>query len=216
MTRVLKNAAKNLLKSMHLYGPYLAARRGPLKDDGWFRSLEADASVDAQGNPLPWITYPAIDFLKKRIHPDMSVFEYGCGGSTLWWASRVKEIVSVEHSREWHEKMKRLAPSNVTLYHIELVDDGAYSRKVAEFDAAFDIVVIDGRDRVRCGINSLKALKPAGVIIWDNSDRQAYEQGIRFLLERGFHRVEFIGLAPLINIKSETSILFRNDNCLGI
>jgi hypothetical protein len=35
----------------------------------------------------------------------MTVFEYGSGGSTLFWASRVKKVVSIEHETEWYERI---------------------------------------------------------------------------------------------------------------
>jgi hypothetical protein len=212
----VKNAIKYFLKKINFYRPYFLRQTGPLKEDGWFRSFRDEAVVDGEGNPLPWITYPAIDFVKKRLRSDMTVFEYGCGWSTLWWASRVKAIVSVEHDKEWHDKMKRLAPRNSRIFHIDLEQGGAYSKKVAEFHAAFDIIVIDGRDRINCAKNAVKALKPDGVIIWDNSDRAAYEPGFRFLFQHGFRKIEFIGLAPLINYKSETCIFYRSTNCLNI
>jgi predicted O-methyltransferase YrrM len=50
---------------------------------------------------LPWITFPAIQFLKRIIQPEMKIFEYGIGGSTLFFAKRVKEVISVEHDPEW-------------------------------------------------------------------------------------------------------------------
>lgn len=216
MIKPIKNKVKYFLRKINIAGPFFLRKTGPLKEDGWFRSFIDEEAVDGEGNPLPWITYPAIDFLKQRLRPEMTVFEYGCGWSTLWWASRVREVVSVEHDKEWHDKIKRLAPQNCRIYHIPLEYGGSYSKKVAEFNAAFDIIVIDGRDRVNCAINALKALKPGGVLIWDNSDREEYGPGYRFLLERGFRKIEFIGLAPLINYKSETSIFYRSDNCLGI
>lgn len=172
--------------------------------------------MDASGNPLPWMTYPAIDFLKKRIHEDMTIFEYGCGESTLWWSSRVKEVISVEHDKDWYDKMIQRTPKNVDLVHIELEYGGDYSRKITEYREKFDIVMIDGRDRVNCVMNSLEALKPCGVIIFDNSDRKEYEKGYDFLFKHGFRKVEFVGFAPVVNIKSETGIFFRSNNSLGI
>lgn len=146
----------------------------------------------------------------------MSVFEYGCGESTLWWSSRVKEVISVEHDKDWHENIARRTPKNVNLMHIELDYGGSYSRKIMEYREKFDIVVVDGRDRVNCVMNSLGALKPWGVIIFDNSDRKEYERGFHFLSDHGFRKIEFVGFAPIVSIKSETGIFFRTNNCLGI
>jgi hypothetical protein len=35
----------------------------------------------------------------------MKVFEYGSGGSTLFWAGHVKEVISVEHDKQWYDKL---------------------------------------------------------------------------------------------------------------
>jgi tRNA A58 N-methylase Trm61 len=173
-------------------------------------------SVDATGAPLPWITYPAIEFLRKRITPEMSVFEYGSGGSTTWWAGQVSEVVSVEHDRTWFDKMEKHSRSNVKAYQIDLVYGGAYSKKILEFENRFDVVVIDGRDRVNCLKNCLRALKPSGVIILDNSDRPEYSEGVSFLRGNRFKRIEFVGFAPIVNYKTETAIFYRDGNAFGI
>jgi hypothetical protein len=49
----------------------------------------------------PWITFPAQQWLSRVVHGRMRVFEYGSGGSTLYFAARVESLVSVEHDPEW-------------------------------------------------------------------------------------------------------------------
>ncbi|HET6513953.1 MAG TPA: hypothetical protein VFG09_02250 [Thermodesulfovibrionales bacterium] len=216
MNKIIEALGVIILKKMDLYSLYSLKKFGLLKEYGWFKSFKEEISVDANGNPLPWITYPSIEFLSKRINSNMSVFEYGSGGSTVWWASRVKDIVSVEHNKEWYRKTLTSVPVNVKLHYIELDYGRAYSEKISEYKNTFDIVVIDGRDRVNCAKNSIAALKPEGVIIWDNSDREEYSEGYQFLLENGFRKIEFIGLAPICPFKAETAIFYRTNNCLGI
>lgn len=216
MKKIIEALAIYILKKVDLYSLYCLRRGGQLKNAGWFRSFREERSVDADGSPLPWITYPAIEFLKNRIHAEMSVFEYGCGNSTLWWASKVKEVISVEHENDWYQKIATIKPENVTLYMVDLEYGGTYSKKISEFKNRFDIVVIDGRDRVNCAKNSLQALKPDGVIIWDNSDRLEYQEGYKFLLKNGFRKIEFVGMCPVVNIKTETAVFYRDKNTLGI
>jgi hypothetical protein len=216
MNKLIETAGIYILKKFDLYSLYSMRRFGLLQKDGWFRSFREEASVDADGKPLPWITYPAIEFLKGRIHANMSIFEYGSGGSTLWWASHVKEVISVEHDKEWYQQIARIVPNNVTLHYVSLEHDNAYSTKIAEFNNRFDIVIIDGRDRVNCAINSISALKVDGVIVWDNSDRNEYQPGYDYLLKNRFRKIEFIGLAPICAFKAETAIFYRTNNCLGI
>lgn len=67
------------------------------------------------GNPIqsaiPWLTYSSIDYIEKYLNHDMKVFEYGGGGSTLYFASRVAELVTVEHDTSWYEQLDRLMKS---------------------------------------------------------------------------------------------------------
>ena len=51
---------------------------------------------------VPWITFDAFDWLDKWIGPEMSVLEWGTGGSTMYYTKRVRQVVSVEHNPEWH------------------------------------------------------------------------------------------------------------------
>lgn len=211
-----RTAAHRVLESLGLYVWYSLATRGPLKEDGWLRSFAQGEPVDAAGRPLPWLTYGAIEFLARRVRPEMSVFEYGSGNSTLWWASRVREVIACEHDRGWFEKVRARAPGNVTLRHVALEYGGDYCRAVAEYPGRFDIVVIDGRDRVNCATHAIGALKPDGIIVWDNSDREEYRAGYEHLACAGFHKIEFVGLLPMINDKCETGVFYRDANCFGL
>ena len=82
-----------------LHTRYLARR-------GWLRSVQLREAVDLDG-PIPWLTYPAIDFLAGLSRPTWSVFEYGAGSSTLWWEKRVARLVSVEHDAAWAEQVRQ-------------------------------------------------------------------------------------------------------------
>ena len=207
-----------LLNIVGLHSLYSIRRRGPLREDGWFKSFREKKSVDANGNPIPWITYPAIEFIRSRVKPEMAVFEYGCGASTLWWAGLVREVVAVEHDHAWFQEMSSRVPGNVNLMEVALDAEGAYSKTIAlpQFRDRFDIVFVDGRDRVNCIKNCLSALTASGIIILDNSDRPEYGNAVDYLLESGFSKIEFVGLCPIVSFKSETAIFYRAGNGFGI
>ena len=65
----------------------------------WKASLEdgANSIRDEQ----PWITFKTISFLKNNLSKNSRVFEYGGGGSTLFFVKLVGEVVTVEHNKEW-------------------------------------------------------------------------------------------------------------------
>jgi predicted O-methyltransferase YrrM len=79
------------------------------------------------GRPLTdgcaWVTYGAIEFLEAGITRTMRVFEYGSGGSTIFLASRAREVVSVEHDHNWAREVTgaiaALGLTNATVRHVE-------------------------------------------------------------------------------------------------
>ncbi len=84
---------------------------------------------------MPWIAFGAIDFIKKAVRPDMNVFEYGSGGSTLFWAANVDKVVSVEHEKSWYTKMQNELElqkiNNVEYILAEAEEDADYNTKSA-------------------------------------------------------------------------------------
>ncbi|TXI79590.1 MAG: hypothetical protein E6Q44_09055 [Flavobacteriales bacterium] len=66
----------------------------------WARALRDGAnSMDER---TAWITFPAIDRLDRILKRTDRVFEYGGGGSTLFWLDRVAQVVTVEHDPQWY------------------------------------------------------------------------------------------------------------------
>src|SRR5204862_931313 len=71
------------------------------KRTGHFRSSLRARSVDRNGNPIPWYTYPAVDFLAGKDFNGKRILEFGAGHSTLWWMNRAAEVVGIEGSEAW-------------------------------------------------------------------------------------------------------------------
>jgi hypothetical protein len=57
---------------------------------------------------VPWVSYPARRWLERHLRPDWHVFEFGAGGSTLFFSERVKSVISVEHDEAWHARVAAL------------------------------------------------------------------------------------------------------------
>lgn len=184
------------------------------KQYGWFRSFHTKRSVDAAGNALPWYTYPFIAFLAPRLTQNQRVFEYGSGNSTRWYADRIKHITAVEHDETWAGMVATQLPANTTLLPRILGD--AYIQAVAEANERYQIVVVDGRQRVECVLFSADYLTEDGVLILDNSEREAYREARMFLQQRGFRSLDFFGMTPIISDESCTSVFYRAGNCLNI
>ena len=87
----------------------------------WYRDMHSGETTLSLG--LPWMTYDAIDFLEQITSVEKTVFEWGSGGSTLFFSSRCNQVISVEHDREWSSILKKeldkLGYNNVFLEDIE-------------------------------------------------------------------------------------------------
>jgi len=187
-----------------------------LVEAGWIESRRRRQSVDRDGNPIPWITYPALDFITSRVGSEMTVFEFGSGNSTLWWSQRAGHVTAVEHDGSWAARVVAQLPANATLSHVPLAAGGDYCRHARASGGRFHVIVVDGRDRVNCARASIECLRPDGVIIWDNTERTRYAPGLRALSASGFRRIGFRGPSPINSWASETSVLYRPGNCFGI
>lgn len=156
-------------------------------------------SLDGDGNPSPWWTFAANEWLKPRIRKTDRVFEYGSGGSTLWLAAHAGSVLSVEHDKGWFEKIHRLVPSNAHVIHRDATDEcsvnisAPYCRAIEEVDTQYDIIVIDGMERNACALLAQRMLSPHGIIIFDNSHRSKYAEGMKALAAAGFWRLDMAG-----------------------
>ena len=192
--------------------------KGYLDDIGWFKAFDAKSPVDAEGKPIPWVTYSFIDFIKDRLTKKHKVFEFGSGNSTFFYAKYAGKVVSVEHDKDWLNKINKSdkKTKNSEMIYCELHRDGDYCRMPLKLNEKFDIIIVDGRDRVNCCKQSLEALTPGGVVVLDDSERESYKAGVEFLVNAGFKHLPFSGISPGLFYRKSTSVFYKADNCLGI
>lgn len=201
----------NLLESYFFCKLYLVKQ-------GWYESRFKYEPIDSEGHSIPWYTYCFINFLnsKDMFLRDLKVFEYGSGNSTIWWSKRVAKIVSIEHSHSYYQKiLKSLGRYNNVKCELITLQDG-YAKRILAFQEEFDIIIIDGRERVKSTKNCIRRLSSKGVVIWDNSDRKKYLEAYKFLEENGFKKIDFKGIGPIGHVPWQTSIYYRNNNVLDI
>src|SRR5574344_748693 len=113
------------------------------------KSIDEKLCQDKDGNPLPWYTYPAIEYLSQFDYKDKKIFEYGCGFSSLFWAERAEKVISIEDNPKWFEKWQ--AELKAPNLHIFWRDEGEiYENAIFETDENYDVIVIDGKRREKC------------------------------------------------------------------
>lgn len=187
----------------------------------WFKSSKS--SYSPLNNEVPWITYESIKWLKEFLDPEMKVFEYGSGGSTIFFARRVKELISIEHEKSWFDLLnQKIDEYNLNNVKYQLIiptekQQSSYKYSIQSFtssekadqhlsyenyvksidkfpDEYFDLVAIDGRARISSIANSISKIKDGGYLLLDNSEREVYESGINLL--KKYDRTDFFGLGP--------------------
>jgi hypothetical protein len=174
-------------------------------DYGHWKSVKDNESVDARGMALPWLTYPALDFLRRWPLKGRIVFEYGSGNSTRFWLNSGASVCGVESDPEWHARV-RAQTNGEPLELILESNAGVYPIVIEKFKHKFDIVLIDGIERMACARKAIKKVRSDGVIILDNSDW--YPNTSALLRARGFFQVDFTGFTPMNHYTSTTSFFF--------
>ncbi len=142
----------------------------------------------------PWLVDGAIEFLSRLTleNPDMKILETGAGGSTLWFARRANHVTSFEHSKKWFNRVSQSLKAG-EFGNVNLIFDPDYPKRGIPVlqKEIYDLILIDGRGRVRSILTVHPALKSGGYLILDNSDRQKYTAAIKFLTKCGWPRIDF-------------------------
>jgi SAM-dependent methyltransferase len=207
----------------------------------WLRSFAPGALLDLR---LPWIVFGATDFLadflswERQCGRSLRVFEYGSGGSTLFWLARGAEVVSIEHDPLWYAHLRqRFEPSSPVDYRLvlpepaesdshgaDIADPACYRSDDASFrgctfrnyvsqvdafpDDHFDVILIDGRARPACIQHSVDKVRPGGLLVLDNADRPYYTARTQPYLAH-FTRHVFRGPVPGITLMGQTDIYVK-------
>ncbi|WP_406427826.1 class I SAM-dependent methyltransferase [Streptomyces sp. NBC_01589] len=147
---------------------------------------------------LPWLPFRVIERLEKHLTNESRVFEFGGGGSTMWFADRVGEVVTVEHDDDWFRALKDAVSRRdncQVLYRAADDDFAGYVGAIANYaDGYFDVVVVDGRNRIRCLQSAMGKVRPGGLLILDDSERARYSEA--FVIAAAWPHVTYRGLTP--------------------
>jgi hypothetical protein len=151
------------------------------------RSATKDGrKVPVQSGARPWMHEEEIEILEQLLRPNDRVLEFGCGGSTLWLAHRVKEVHSVEHDQHWAARLNAVAPGNVNIHWRRPLFPSApfapakpgqyveYLQIPKLLGLEFDVCVVDGRARVDAAVATAPFLKSGGWLFfhdWFNRPR---------------------------------------------
>jgi predicted O-methyltransferase YrrM len=129
----------------------------------------------------PWLTPDAIALLGSLLRREDTGVEFGSGRSTIWFATRVAALTSVEHDEPWYQAVSArlkdrglgnvdyiLAPEDQPL---ERGGESAYPRAALAFpDGSIDFALVDGHYRDYSAKLILPKIRPGGMLIIDNAN----------------------------------------------
>lgn len=128
----------------------------------------------------PWIPSKAVKAIDKALHKNMKGIEFGSGRSTVWYASRINHLVSVEDHKEWFKQvqgeLEKSSVSNVK-YVYKSSDEGVtghseYGDFINNFEnESIDFIVVDGKYRDRIANDAIQKLSAGGILLLDDSER---------------------------------------------
>ena len=160
-----------------------AVKRAKLHPPYLWRYLVQQA-FQRQHPQAPVIVANAVLILDTWLRPTDRGLEWGSGRSTIWLASRVAHLVSVEHTAVWHARVQgeleaRGMTAKVDYRLVEAPDDQMaeplahpYAGVADEIeDGTLDFTLVDGQMRLRCAEKALAKLKPGGLLVLDGANR---------------------------------------------
>ncbi len=213
---------KNLIRRMKYYNwikHLFFHKESYLIQTGYLKSSMSWEPIDNENNPIPWMNYSVVDFISKRLNKRLNVFEYGSGYSTMYLAKLVNSVTSVEHDKEWYTNINQRINqiSNVTLFYATLGSGYIQGIKnLSSKNQRYEIVLVDGRERVACAIFALDYLTSDGILILDDSDRNTYANVFSVYSKNGYKELSIGGLKPNGLGISHTTIFYKPNNVLNI
>lgn len=145
----------------------------------WFLLIPFSLFADyLHVKPIPWLTMDAVDFIEEFLEERVNakIFEFGSGGSTVWFAKRTKHVVTVEHNQEWFDFISAALQNEGLQSNVEFIfHKRPYHSVISKFPKEyFDLVLVDGRDRSQCAWTAIQHIKSKGLLVLDDFERGEY------------------------------------------
>jgi hypothetical protein len=178
-------------------------------DYGHFLSSLKWNACDNSYRPIPWFTYAATEYIKQMDFSQKSIFEYGSGNSTLFWAKRAKLLMSVENDEKWFKYVSRKLVRNKRAKVLLAQTKRSYVNAINVAGEKIDVIVIDGEYRDDCAKQAVKKINRGGFIILDNSDW--FPETAKYLRQQNLIEIDMSGFGPINHYISTTSFFLRRD-----
>jgi Methyltransferase domain len=139
----------------------------------------------------PWLTAWSIKTIEAYLDKSMVALEWGSGLSTVWLARRTGRLTSVEHDAVWYSRiserlrMEKIANVDYRRLATDPPANSPYVSVADEFaDDSLDFILVDGELRNHCLEVAVTKLKPGGILVLDNADKNYWAPALVRLKRR--------------------------------
>ena len=190
---------------------------------GQYNSLKKRKPVDSNNNPLPWITYPCIEYLNQFDFSNEIVFEYGSGGSTKWFLNKKsKKVIALENEVRWFNLLLEDKNKYKNLTPVFANNENDFVNNTEVFES--NVVFLDCDSNYRLKIlqnlykNTEKIKSNIKCIVIDDVDKKNLKGGdidkIVFDLAQKLNwvQIDFMGFRPFNRTYASTTVLVNPKN----
>ena len=134
-------------------------------------------------SPIPHMSGSEISYLLSFLNNQVRMLEIGTGNSTPFFAKFVNSLVGIEHNKEWISEVEKMVAKHASWADTEFIHVAPnwpqdhpfnpaqpgqfadYVNRIKELPHEnFDIVLVDGRDRVNCTKAAIHSLRKGGIL----------------------------------------------------
>lgn len=161
----------------------------------------------------PWMVPSAVRSLDGLFTEDMCLLELGSGASTAWYASRVRQVVSLEPNDRWAQDVALRTRSQRNVEIISGPIRGSLDEALQRH--CYQVVVIDHTDEPKMSrvdaLNRVLSIadRTLKIVIMDDSDRNEYQDA--FTILGGWRADSYVGFRHYPLRVSETTVFSRGD-----
>ena len=123
----------------------------------------------------PWLQVATITWIEALLQREWTILETGSGGSTVFFAQRVKWVISFESVYHWYAKTQREL-ARTQLQNVDWRFEPLYPKRGLVNISNINFALIDGRGRVVTGRDAWRCLLPGSWLVLDDSQRLQYQE----------------------------------------
>lgn len=132
--------------------------------------------------------------IEKYLNKEDVLLEWGTGNSTLYFSNLVKQIISVEHDKDWIDNIQKAIDnydiSNIQLNHVPAHSPDPIPCRYEQFKSYvnfpsenklnFTKVLIDGRARKYCAKSIYDMIDENVIVFIHDFNREDYQKTLKY------------------------------------